>query len=190
VLSDGDGNPRLYNDGTNWTNTGNSFSTVPATNTNGANYINTNASGNFFFSIDNSTGATFGNGAYQRTIYCSGAYRLYVINAGNGVYLTAGATSWTAVSDERFKENLVPITDAVNKVASLRAVTGNLVGDETKTSKAFLIAQDVQKVLPEAVDATDPDKLGLQYQDTIPLLVAAIKELKAEVDSLKQQLGK
>jgi len=101
----------------------------------------------------------------------------------NGVYLTSGGTSWTSASDERLKENLVSITDAINKVISLRAVTGNFIADETKTCKAFLIAQDIQKVLPEAVDASDPTRLGVQYQDVIPLLVAAIQELKATVDA-------
>ena len=37
----------------------------------------------------------------------------------------------------------------------------------------------------EAVDANDPEKLGVAYTDVIPLLVAAIQELKAEIDTLK-----
>ena len=41
------------------------------------------------------------------------------------------------------KENLVPITDALNKVSTLRTVTGNYIEDASKTSHAFLIAQDV-----------------------------------------------
>jgi hypothetical protein len=40
-------------------------------------------------------------------------------------------------------------------------------------------------VLPEAVDATKPEQLGLSYTEVIPLLVAAIKELSAEVNALK-----
>jgi hypothetical protein len=102
---------------------------------------------------------------------------------GGGVYLASGGTSWTSGSDERIKENLVPISDALNKVSSLRSFTGNYIKDETKTSKAFLIAQDVLKVLPEAVDTTNPDEYGLSYTDTIPLLVASIKELNAKVDA-------
>ena len=99
-----------------------------------------------------------------------------------GVYLSSGATSWTAVSDETTKENFAPIVDAVSKVNSLRAVTGNYINDEDKKSRAFLIAQDVQKVLPEAVNEVD-GILGLQYSDVIPLLVASIKELNAKVDA-------
>jgi hypothetical protein len=115
--------------------------------------------------------------------------RIYVQNRTAGVYLADGGTSWTSNSDERLKENLVPITDAANKVSSLRAVTGNFIDDENKKSRAFLIAQDVQKVLPEAVDATDPEKLGVQYTDTIPLLVAAIKELNAKVEAQAAEIA-
>jgi len=113
-------------------------------------------------------------------------------NTGGGVYLNgASATSWTAVSDERLKENLVDITDAAAKVSTLRAVVGNYTWDEEKSRKPFLIAQDVQAVLPEAVSASrqikgdETEYLGVSYTEVIPLLVAAIKELKAEIDILK-----
>jgi len=88
-------------------------------------------------------------------------------------------------SDERLKENLVPITDATNKVSQLRAVIGNYISDESKKARPFLIAQDVQAVLPEAVSVnTDElETLGVSYTDVIPLLVASIKELNAKVEA-------
>ena len=52
---------------------------------------------------------------------------------------------------------------------------------------AGLIAQDVEKVLPEAVHEEEDHKV-LDYNGTIGLLVEAIKELKEEVASLKTQL--
>ena len=183
VLSDGDGNPRWYHDGTSATSKTTSITNSPVTGTNGANFINTNTSGNFFFSIDSSTASTFGNGNYSRNIYSSGAYNIYVTANSNGVYLANGGVAWIANSDERLKENLVPITDAVNKVSTLRAVTGNYIKDEDKKSRSFLIAQDIQAVLPEAVDSSNPDMLGVAYTDVIPLLVASIKELKTIVDA-------
>jgi len=103
--------------------------------------------------------------------------------ASGGVYLSNGGTSWTSASDERVKENLEPIQNGLAKVASLRAVIGNYINDETKKPKAFLIAQDVKAVLPEAVDSSNPDELGLAYTDVIPLLVASIKELNAKVEA-------
>jgi hypothetical protein len=105
--------------------------------------------------------------------------------ASGGVYLSDGATSWTAISDKRQKTDLVPITDALVKVSSLSAVTGRYVWDEKR--RAFLIAQEVQQVLPEAVDVADDadGTLGLAYTDVIPLLVASIKELNAKVAALE-----
>lgn len=105
--------------------------------------------------------------------------------AQTGVYLGNGSTSWTSSSDERKKDIIEPIADALNKVSTLRAVIGKYKQDAESVRRSFLIAQDVQAVLPEAVNSTNPDELGLQYTDVIPLLVAAIKELKTEIDILK-----
>ena len=107
-----------------------------------------------------------------------------------GVYITSGGTAWTAVSDERKKTDLVPIEQACAKVLTLRAVTGRYLDDKLERRRAFLIAQDVQAVLPEAVsESTNNDEsvLGLAYTDTIPLLVAAIKELTARVAELESK---
>ena len=114
---------------------------------------------------------------------------MIVYNASNaGVYMGYGDTNWSSTSDESKKENLVPITDAVTKISSLRTVIGNFIDDEEKTKHPFLIAQDVQKVLPEAVNEKD-GVLGLKYSDIIPLLVASIKELNAKVTALETQLA-
>jgi hypothetical protein len=108
-----------------------------------------------------------------------------------GVYIVQGATSWTSTSDERAKDIIEPITDAAQKVSSLRAVIGKYKSDEEGVRRAFLIAQDVQTVLPEAVNVQDDEQgtLGLQYTDTIPLLVAAIQEQQAMIDTMKQEIA-
>jgi hypothetical protein len=112
----------------------------------------------------------------------------FIISAdgGYGVYLNGTtATSWTGISDERLKDIIEPISNAVTKVGQLRSVIGKFKSDETNTRRSFLIAQDVQAVLPEAVDASNPDRLGVAYTEVIPLLVAAIKELTARVQTLE-----
>ena len=106
-------------------------------------------------------------------------------NSSTGVRLTNNSTSWAALSDERKKEIIKPIANATSKVCELRSVIGRYKTDEPETRRSFLIAQDIQSVLPEAVSKDENGYLLLQYTDTIPLLVAAIKELKAEVDELK-----
>jgi hypothetical protein len=108
--------------------------------------------------------------------------------SGNYVYLVPGGTSWAGTSDERLKTGLVEIQDGLSKVSTLRAVTGRYTTDPETESRSFLIAQDVAAVLPEAVDAADPEKLGLRYTDTIPLLVAALKESKERIETLETRL--
>ena len=118
------------------------------------------------------------------------ALNVYGTNtSSSGVQLTANATAWGTTSDESLKTDLQPITDGLNKVGSLRAVTGRYETDEEGTSRSFLIAQDVQAVLPEAVDATDPDRLGLRYTEIIPLLVSSLKESKERIESLETRIS-
>ena len=110
----------------------------------------------------------------------------YVKNGSSyGVVLTTTATSWASDSDERKKTEITPFVNAVEKVCSLRAGTGSYLSDANNISRSFLIAQDVQKVLPQAIDiGEDADKtLMLRYTDLIPLLVASIKELKSTIDT-------
>jgi hypothetical protein len=115
--------------------------------------------------------------------------RFEVIAGGSGgVSLAAGGTSWVSLSDERNKDIIEPIANAINKVATLRAVIGKYKTDANDKRRPFLIAQDVQAVLPEAVEeAKDDGTLGLSYSDVIPLLVAAIKELSAKVTALESK---
>jgi hypothetical protein len=109
----------------------------------------------------------------------------------NGVNLTSTATSWSANSDERLKTDLIPIEAGLEKASSLRAVTGRYLTDEEGVSRAFLIAQDVQAVLPEAVDQ-EGDEIGtlsLRYTEVIPLLVAALKESKERIETLEAKVA-
>jgi hypothetical protein len=52
-----------------------------------------------------------------------------------------------------------------------------------------LIAQDVEAVLPEAVESSNPDELGLRYTEVIPLLVAALKEAKERIETLEAKVA-
>jgi hypothetical protein len=112
-------------------------------------------------------------------------------------------------SDERLKKDFENITNALDKVKSLRAVTyyQNEVADEylgiNLDRQVGVIAQDIEKVLPEAVKKAPFDRgtdengnmisktgenyLTVQYEKIVPLLVAAINELTDEVARLKQK---
>jgi hypothetical protein len=183
VLSDGDGNPRGFFDNTGTFIVGSNSGTGWPTQTTGG--ASMQALG-FYYS--RATGAA--SGRFWFTGGDNGGAFLVYNNNNTGMYMSYGATSWTANSDERLKDIIEPITDAANKVASMRSVIGKYKSDEEGTRRSFLIAQDVQAVLPEAIsthknEGDDTEYLGVSYTDVIPLLVAAIKELKAEIDLLK-----
>ena len=134
-------------------------------------------------------GTLTGSQTWRHWLGNSGTSAYYIINDSNtGVYLAYGGTSWTANSDERLKDIIEPIADAATKVSSLRAVIGKYKTDEEGRRRSFLIAQDVQAVLPEAVSVGMDDMLGVQYTEVIPLLVAAIKEQQAIITQLQTQI--
>lgn len=104
--------------------------------------------------------------------------------------------TWTNGSDKRFKTDLEVIAGALEKVKALTGYTGKRDG----MVFTGLLAQDLQKVLPEAVFNTGPytlktdvnelkagdvisDALGVAYGDTVGLLVESIKELSELVEA-------
>ena len=77
----------------------------------------------------------------------------------------------------------IPATKAVGDVKIAKGSVKQKADADTKR-RSFLIAQDVQKVLPEAVSEVvgqdNETHLNMSYTDVIPLLVAGIKELSAK----------
>jgi hypothetical protein len=104
--------------------------------------------------------------------------------ASAGVFLPSGATAWVANSDEGLKTGFVEFSNAADAVASLRAGTGRFLDDEEGVLRSFLMAQDVLEVLPEAVYEAPDGHLGIAYTEVIPLLVAAVKELRQRIINL------
>ena len=105
----------------------------------------------------------------------------YTVN----VKLNYNSSSWISVSDERIKNITANIENANQIIANWRTVYYTLKSDETNSVKIGLIAQDVQKTLPEVVDVPtkeydDNNKLiplGVHYSEVVPVLVKAIQEL-------------
>lgn len=107
-------------------------------------------------------------------------------------------------SDMRLKDNVRPITNAMDKVAAINGVYYNpnqiaeeLLQESRTSTKVGLIAQEVEAVMPQVIRAApfdiNPDgtsKSGenyktVQYEKLVPLLVEAIKELDARVAKLE-----
>lgn len=95
-------------------------------------------------------------------------------------------------SDRRAKSDIKVIENALEKVETLSGNTYELHNTSGGTTRsAGLIAQEVQEILPEAVtqdNEEDGGMLRLNYNSVIALLVESVKELSAEVKSLKAQL--
>ncbi|MBC7421350.1 MAG: tail fiber domain-containing protein [Bdellovibrio sp.] len=100
--------------------------------------------------------------------------------ANAGVWMSAGATSWSAGSDSRIKKAIRPVEDGLSKVMQLNGVTYLYRSEDDQAARhAGVIAQDVLKVLPEAVSEKD-GFLGVKYTELIPLLIEGIKGLYAQ----------
>jgi hypothetical protein len=95
--------------------------------------------------------------------------------------------SITANSDARLKKNIERIENALEKVSQISGYTYNTIYDEER--HAGLIAQEVDKVLPEIVNTGNDGLMGLEYGNLGALFTEAIKELKIENDSLKARLS-
>ena len=93
-------------------------------------------------------------------------------------------------SDERLKTQIKKIDNALAKTLSLDGVTFNwndlAIGKDTTERESGVLAQQVILALPEAVAERENGYLAVRYEKLVPLLIEAIKELKAEVDALKK----
>jgi hypothetical protein len=108
-----------------------------------------------------------------------------VVAGGVGVGGTLTATTITETSSIVFKENINPITDALDKILHLVGVTYDRKDGSYKDEPGF-IAEDVEKIIPEVVTKNDNgDIYGIRYTKIIAYLVESIKTLKSEIDELK-----
>jgi hypothetical protein len=145
----------------------------------------------------------------------SRGFRLYNANGGGITWRVNGAGTMYTVgdivaysSDRRLKDNITNIPNALDKVLSLNGVTFDW--NDTAIDAGFIpkirfgdagvIAQEVQEVLPQAVDNAPFDwqegksrsgenYLTVKYEKIVPLLIESIKELSAQNKKLEQKCG-
>ena len=113
------------------------------------------------------------------------------INSSGALTMLGDVVAFGSPSDKRLKENIKPIESALDKVSKLQGVTFDWKPSdsilEIKEDVGF-IAQDVQKVMPELVRENKDGMLSMRHQGVAPILLEAIKELKAEIEELKKQI--
>jgi len=98
-----------------------------------------------------------------------------------------------ASSDERLKENITPIENATDKVKQIGGYTFDWKSDiENITSRSGndigLIAQEVEKVVPQVVTTRTNGYKGVDYQKLVALLIESNKELASRIEELEKKI--
>lgn len=116
-----------------------------------------------------------------------------IITAGGlgveGAIHAGGDVEAFNTSDSRLKKNITPIVSALDKVDSITGVEFDWNAREAGLNYKHLeghdvgvIAQSLQEILPEAVKTREDGYLAVDYSRVVPLLIQAIKELKAKIE--------
>jgi len=103
--------------------------------------------------------------------------------SSSGIQVTGivTATDFNSTSDINLKENIHTVQNALDVVNNLRGVSFNW--KESGRSSYGVIAQELEEVLPELVHGDNPKTVN--YNGIIGVLIEAIKELKKEIEELK-----
>jgi len=131
--------------------------------------------------------------------------RLYVdgnakVNTALGVGVNPSGTSGRidasndvvafSTSDIRLKDNIQNIDKALDKVNSIQGIEFDWIEKEEVHGNSGhdigVIAQEIEKVLPDVVTTRDNGYKAVKYEKIIPLLIEAIKDLSRQVDGLKR----
>jgi hypothetical protein len=109
-----------------------------------------------------------------------------VIRAGNDVIAYYS-------SDERLKENVKPIENAIDKVSKIRGVEFDWIVDkeihDNEGHDVGVIAQEVEKVLPEVVQTRDNGYKAVKYEKIVSLLIEAVNEQQQQINKLQEKLN-
>jgi hypothetical protein len=121
---------------------------------------------------------------------------------GGGVYQGNNSTLWSVTSDQRLKKNIVDNNIGLEKITAIQVRNFEYrlpdeVDAELKPTDAIeksgvqlgVIAQELQQVLPECVKTESTGVMSVDADNLTWYMINAIKELKAEVESLKSQLN-
>jgi hypothetical protein len=113
-----------------------------------------------------------------------------------GILVSGSATTFETSSDYRLKENVVPLTGAINRLQQIPVHRFNFIADPDTVVDGF-IAHEAQAVVPECVTGTkdevdedgNPVYQGIDQSKLVPLLTAALQEAITEIASLKDRVA-
>jgi hypothetical protein len=129
-----------------------------------------------------SNAVTVGSAISMSASAIDGGVSVRILGESLKIAGVATALDFNALSDVNLKDNVATVGGALDKVSELRGVSFNW--KESGELSYGVIAQELENVLPELVHGSDPKTVN--YNGIIGVLIEAVKELKAEVDSLKE----
>ena len=92
-------------------------------------------------------------------------------------------------SDERLKDNITPLSDAINKINQIGGYEFDWNSNSSHSGHDVgVIAQEIEKVLPEVVATRDNGYKAVRYEKIVALLINAIKEQQLQIDELRSKL--
>ena len=114
--------------------------------------------------------------------------------SASGDVVAAGDVVAYYTSDIRLKDNIEVIKGSLDKIGKIRGVEFDWNEKAPGWARerghdVGVIAQEVQKVIPEIVVERKNGFLGVDYKRIIPLLIESVKELKQEVEDLKKKVN-
>jgi len=97
-----------------------------------------------------------------------------------------------STSDARFKINVTPISNALDKISQIGGYEFDWIPNQElhgfEGHDVGVIAQEIEKVLPEVIRERDSGYKAVKYEKIVPLLIEAIKEQQKQIDELKNLL--
>jgi len=97
--------------------------------------------------------------------------------------------SYNQFSDRRLKANIKPLSKSLLSILSLQPVTYHFISDKSQEEKIGLIAQDVEKLFPQAVSEKDGYK-SLNYAVFGVIAIEAVKEQQLEIENQQLEIAK
>jgi hypothetical protein len=145
------------------------------------------------FNIDTTSGAYLGSsgtGQNLRFFHKVGSTSVGMCFTSTGDLRVEKDVVAYASSDQSLKDNLTPITNALDKTLTLTGYEFDW-NDKQQTHTGHdvgVVAQEVEQVLPEVVATREDGTKAVKYEKIVPLLIESIKELSARVEQLESQL--
>jgi hypothetical protein len=116
-------------------------------------------------------------------VYVSSTKLSYNVETGQ-----ISATNFNSLSDINKKNNIITLENALNSVMNLRGVS--FTWKDTHEKAIGVIAQEIETVVPEVVSTNEKGEKSVSYGNIVGLLIQAIKEMKKEIDDLKNIINK